>query len=175
MRNGGYTLHPRIPWSSGIGVLGDDSDPALEHVREAEDVFWNRIVEGVDGMAHIENLVEIAYIENPAAEAKYRAQKEALRASGMEVTESLLFHGTSSKNAEGICKTNFDPAKLKRFAYGKGIYFSRCPNVSLGYGEDLLLCKVLLGKKQPRDPDYRYQLQVRASYCFPRPCGSFFL
>ena len=59
----------------------------------------------------------------------------------------MLFHGTSQANTHAICTGNFNLDLSNRFAYGRGIYFSKCPNTSLQYGEDLILCRVLPGLK----------------------------
>ena len=40
---------------------------------------------------------------------------------------------------------------MSRFAYGRGIYLSKYPTTSLLYGEALVVCKVLLGRRQPTD------------------------
>jgi hypothetical protein len=62
-----------------------------------------------------------------------------------------MFHGTNPANTHDICTGNFDlEVKSKRFLYGRGIYFSKCPNISLGYGSDLILCRVLPGLSQPK-------------------------
>ena len=53
------------------------------------------------------------------------------------------------KNIEPILKNNFDLSiRTNGRSYGDGVYFSECPEVSLGYSKDLktlILCKVLLG------------------------------
>jgi len=41
----------------------------------------------------------------------------------------------------------------KLILFGKGVYFSELPGVSLMYGENLILCKVLLGKCQKYYPN----------------------
>jgi hypothetical protein len=61
-----------------------------------------------------------------------------------------MFHGTNPSNTHDICTGNFNLDISKRFAYGRGIYFSKCPNVSLRYGKDLILCRVLPGRTQPK-------------------------
>ena len=40
---------------------------------------------------------------------------------------------------------------MSRFAYGRGIYLSKYPTTSLLYGEALVVCKVLLGRRQATD------------------------
>ena len=60
----------------------------------------------------------------------------------------VLFHGTGQANTHAICTGNFNLDLSNRFVYGRGIYFSKCPNTSLQYGEDLILCRVLPGLKE---------------------------
>ena len=56
-----------------------------------------------------------------------------------------LFHGTSYNNALEISKNNFDINKCIRNVFGKGIYFSKYPSISIKYGKYILLCKINLG------------------------------
>jgi len=104
----------------------------------------------------------IKYIENPEISAAYEQQKEIFRKQGKvdesgKVEELLLFHGTTSTNLDSILASNFSvdatPRQLntkletrkKTMLFGKGIYFSEYPAISLMYGNGLLLCKVLPG------------------------------
>ncbi len=73
LQYGNYTLHPRIPITHrGVGSLGDDDDPAMEHVREAENLTWERTVDTVGRSLRIEEVTEIAYIENPEVEERFK-------------------------------------------------------------------------------------------------------
>lgn len=110
-----------------------------------------------DAIAHID------YIKNPKLEKIYEAQKERFLQENKDVREVLLFHGTSASCVESILKTNFQIDHLpvqqtsqndvrdKKMMFGRGVYFSELPAVSLMYGNGLILCKVLLGNCQ----DYR--------------------
>ena len=49
------------------------------------------------------------------------------------------------------CRTNFNLEAMSRFAWGHGIYLSKYPTTSLLYGEALVVCKVLLGRRQATD------------------------
>ena len=49
------------------------------------------------------------------------------------------------------CRTNFNLEAMSRFAWGRGIYLSKYPTTSLLYGEALVVCKVLLGRRQATD------------------------
>ena len=78
---------------------------------------------------------------------RFNEKKAEFKKQGLD-SEILLYHGTSSANTEGICKTNFKMGLSSRFAHGRGIYLSRQPTCSLMYGEELIVCKVLLGRKK---------------------------
>lgn len=105
----------------------------------------------------------ITYIENDEAMTKYEKQRELFKQHGKvnengKVDEVLLFHGTAVASLDNILSSNFilDAAPIqqnsnqetrkKTMMFGKGVYFSEMPSVSLMYGNGLLLCKVLLGK-----------------------------
>jgi len=111
----------------------------------------------------------ITYIENEDSKKEYEKQKELFRQRGNldkdgKVEELLLFHGTVTANLSSIVTNNFDinaiPQQLnteneqrkKVMMFGKGVYFSELPAVSLMYGNGLLLCKVLPGKSEAFRP-----------------------
>jgi len=93
----------------------------------------------------------IEYIENEGNTEKYRHCKKLFsKKSDKCGKEILLFHGTNVQNIDSIFTTNFNIDKSpvdrrKMMAYGRGVYLSEFPGVSLTYGAGLVLCKVLLG------------------------------
>ena len=104
----------------------------------------------------------INYIENDEIMMKYEKQRQLFKEQGKvnnhgEVDELLLFHGTSVANLDKILSSNFNldanpiqqhynkETRQKNMMFGKGVYFSEIPSVSLMYGNGLLLCKVMLG------------------------------
>ena len=104
----------------------------------------------------------ITYIENDEAMVKYEKQRELFKEQGKvndqgKVDELLLFHGTAVASLDNILSSNFvlDAAPIqqnsnqetrkKTMMFGKGVYFSEMPSVSLMYGNGLVLCKVMLG------------------------------
>ena len=104
----------------------------------------------------------IKYIENDEIMMKYEKQRQLFKEQGKvnnhgEVDELLLFHGTSVANLDNILSYNFNldanpiqqhhnkETRQKNMMFGKGVYFSEIPSVSLMYGNGLLLCKVMLG------------------------------
>ena len=114
---------------------------------------------------HIRSIIDpanaiktISYIENTEQYQAYHATKERfLREAKVnkngEVVEQLLFHGTSMNSLESILKHNFiidntpqgNHNRKKQMLFGRGIYFSKLPAVSLMYGNVILLCKALPG------------------------------
>ena len=80
-------------------------------------------------------------------EGRFNEKKAEFQKKGLN-SEILLYHGTSSANTDSICKTNFRMDMSVRFAHGRGIYLSKYPTTSLQYGGDLIVCRVLLGRKQ---------------------------
>jgi len=103
----------------------------------------------------------IELVHNKNLEAKFEAKKEELKKQGIEEC-LLLFHGTAQKNIQPILERNFDISIIANGRiYGNGVYFSECPEVSMGYSDDqksLVLCKVLTGNnstvvKDPNNPN----------------------
>ena len=93
----------------------------------------------------------------------YEKRKKRFKDKGIldefgNVQEMLLFHGTSLSSVEGILAKNFlidaipqqvnakSQQRMKAMIFGKGVYFSEYPAVSMMYGEVLLLCKVMPGR-----------------------------
>lgn len=111
----------------------------------------------------------ITYIENNDSTAAYEKQKDLFKEQGKlnedgKVDELLLFHGTAVSSIDSILSTNFivdsipqqrnsqNEQRKKTMMFGKGIYFSELPAISLMYGNGLLLCKVLPGKTEVFQP-----------------------
>merc|ERR1711973_294884 len=112
---------------------------------------------------HWDSLDSIVHINNQDLERNYERQKQIFENEGKvdkygNVPELLLFHGTTNENINKIVDDNFNIDILpmnrgKLMLFGKGVYFSELPGVSLMYGESLILCKVLLGKCQKYYPN----------------------
>jgi len=86
----------------------------------------------------------IKYIENEELRGRFNNCKSYFLSRGIPNNERLVFHGTNS-NLDSIIKHNFKISLCKRFAHGKGIYFSEFPSTSQLYGQKLLLCRVMVG------------------------------
>ena len=101
----------------------------------------------------------ITYIHNAKQESAYENQKKLFKQQKKvdqdgHVRELLLFHGTAAECIESIITTNFivdclphpeeetegeGRRRKKAMLFGRGIYFSELPGVSLMYGGGLLL------------------------------------
>ena len=103
------------------------------------------------------------YIENVKLEKFFLAQKEKFEIEGKGKEEVLLWHGTNPSALEPILRDNFDiesapvqpelgGGRDKKMLFGRGIYFSEVPTVSLMYGNTLILCRVVLGACQNFTP-----------------------
>ena len=97
----------------------------------------------------IENIFKIN--NNFISDIYNDASNEMERKLGEKPREELLFHGTSDKAIAAIIKNNFDPdasptdQRQKKSHYGKGIYFSSSSSGALLYGNNIMVCKVILG------------------------------
>lgn len=111
----------------------------------------------------------ITYIENDETTSKYEEQRDLFVKEGKvndtgKVEEMLLFHGTAVASLENILSSNFmldalplqvntqNETRKKTMMFGRGIYFSEIPAISLMYGNGLLLCKVMLGRCEAYKP-----------------------
>ena len=121
-------------------------DPLEMHLRIVESQF-TRLANKYSRA--VPNIKSIDYYVNPPLIKKYDAMQahfEQKYGKGNQKSEAVLaFHGTASQNIASIVTNNFDRAKISRTAHGYGIYFSEFPEISTGYGNALLLCRVLPG------------------------------
>ena len=114
-----------------------------------------RLAEGhflrmLDSRGITQNRPKIAFVEvisNAALERKFEDMKARLNNEQAPSNEILAYHGTKVENIDSILKNNLQLQYAKRQAHGKGIYFSEFPDVSIGYGQGLLLCRLLPGKE----------------------------
>ena len=75
-------------------------------------------------------------------------EDEQAKLDGKE--KSLLFHGTSEKNIDSICRNGF---RCERSAYGKGTYFSEFASYSTQKPDEIVymfLCQVLTDSTHTR-------------------------
>ncbi|XP_046847639.1 uncharacterized protein LOC124441242 [Xenia sp. Carnegie-2017] len=93
------------------------------------------------------NITAIDIVVNKDLEEKFEETKKKFRNEGIPDKEILAYHGTDKKNIDSILKNNLQLNFARRQAYGRGNYFSEFPEVSIGYGDGLLLCRILPGKE----------------------------
>ena len=67
---------------------------------------------------------EIRYHENDKLSQKYNDCKAAFRATGIPLTEKLVFHGTADVPIS-IFSKGFDLKRVKRVAKGKGLHLEK--------------------------------------------------
>merc|ERR1711971_1281753 len=108
---------------------------------------------GAGSMTMRATLREVEYVINPTLIRAFQRKKAALRRrlGAKGVNTILAWHGTPSTNVAQIVENNFSISCLSKNSgdkgfYGAGIYFSEFADVSRGYGDGLLLCKIMLGK-----------------------------
>ena len=119
-------------------------------------------------------LNSVVYIRNPKMETQFEAMKSKFKTEGKvnafgDVEETMVFHGTSNENLNQIVENNFSldhlpTDKEKLTFFGRGIYFSPLPGVSLMYGTGLLLCKVILGKCERYYPNGSLPPEIPEGY-----------
>ena len=125
----------------------DFSDPFGIYYRIAESHFMRMSKKGQPLNPQQATIVSIDIVINKDLEAKFEATKQSFKRNGIPDGEILAYHGTNATNIDSILKNNLQLAYARRQAYGKGNYFSEYPGVSIGYGNGLLLCRILPGKE----------------------------
>ena len=123
----------------------------------------------------------ITYIENDETTKRYEEQRDLFLKEGKvnetgKVDEMLLFHGTAMASLENILASNFllealplqvntqNETRKKTMMFGRGVYFSEIPAISLMYGNGLLLCKVMLGSCEVFKPQGSSPQDIPAHY-----------
>jgi len=122
-----------------------DTDSVLEQeYRIAEGQFLRML-----GRRLKYEIKSIDIVKNEKLEKKFNEKKLEFKERGIDDKSLLIFHGTPQENIDSILKNNFNMNKVAHGrAYGRGIYFSEKPEVSMGYTRDmssLILCMVLPG------------------------------
>ena len=117
-------------------------DPLDHHFRIAESQF-SRMSQ------HQSHVVSVDYHINPMLLALFSSKIDQFKARRVDNKFIYGFHGTNQGNIDAIMRNNFDMSKITTAAYGRGIYFSEFPDVSIGYArgcKKLLLCRILPGR-----------------------------
>ena len=119
--------------SRSVEVTNDDID-----FRLVESTFY-RLARNSSKISSIE------FVINPELQRKFEAKKAEFRQMKIPETVVFAFHGTAEQNLRSICQSNLN--RINRTAHGHGYYFSEFPDISLGYGQGLLMFKVLPGNE----------------------------
>jgi len=115
------------------------------------------------------SIQELRYFENDHLQARFNKCKKAFFDAGIPVTEKLVFHGTS-EDPISIFSKGFELHRVKRTAYGHGIYQTDKPSVALGYGPNLILSRVLIGNPYVGElkgvqPGYQCKMENIKGFC----------
>jgi len=152
----GFSLRPVLRRRE----FSDDADAA--EFMKAEAIVLRGLSKATCPNFRRFEVVKVEIVENPRLKRKYDAKKAKEVEDGSSGESLMLFHGTPKENILPIVQYNFDPSIINNGrAFGDGVYFSECPELSLGYTfrgrgqrgmqepEDgnftLILCEVLKG------------------------------
>ncbi|KAK3277366.1 hypothetical protein CYMTET_14615 [Cymbomonas tetramitiformis] len=118
----------------------------ISHFRVVESQFLRLLHHNRRSSPSTLMLKKVELIINVELVSRFEKKKTELRSADRSANEVLAFHGTRDPaDIENIVQNNFDPACIRRTAFGRGFYFSEFPETSLQYGQNLLLCRVLPG------------------------------
>jgi hypothetical protein len=115
-------------------------------------------------------LVKVEYIVSPPLIRQFEQQLKDFERAHIPANMVLAFHATRERaSVDNIVKHNFDPSRIGSQTdsgwWGRGFYFSEYPATSLGYGSNMLLCRVLPGKTYDVNPLQRMDGQpLRAGF-----------
>jgi len=125
----------------------DFTDPLQILYLAAEATFLRMVDKSGQGSTIGRKTIKsIEYVENESIRAIFMEKKSKFLANKIPHNERLVFHGTKEGNIDSILMENLRLDKCRNFAHGKGVYFSEFPDISLGYGPGLLLCRAMLGR-----------------------------
>ena len=146
-----------------------DSETAGPYYIACKEFYQNINKTGSESLPRLvsrapwESIKSVVHLTNPGLSQQFEEERQLLLKQrkvdehGL-VRETLLFHGSENENVNIIVEENFSVEhqpvgkREKTMLFGRGLYMSPLPGVSLMYGETLLLCKVLLGKCQTYQP-----------------------
>jgi len=146
-----------------------DSQTAGPYYIACKEFYQNINKTGSDSLprrvtrAAWQSIKSVVHLTNPGLSQQFEVERERMLKEGKVdehglVRETLLFHGSENENINIIVEENFSVGhkpgggREKAMLFGRGLYMSPLPGVSLMYGDTLLLCKVLLGKCQTYQP-----------------------
>ena len=85
----------------------------------------------------------IQFVNNQILQKTFEDKKNEFAAKGIPNDEIFSYHGTQPENVDSICQNNLN--KILRTLDGHGYYFTDHPEISLAYGQGLIMFKLLAG------------------------------
>ena len=123
-------LQAKLIFNRNIGRLGDSKCP-IKRIQNPSNA-----------------LETVEYVNNPKLVENFENQRQEFKNEGKidengNMKECFLFHGAANESINNIIENNCSvPKNPKAAFFGKGVIFSELPEVSLMYGDCLILCKV---------------------------------
>jgi len=124
----------------------DPEDVQQIHFRLCE----SHLLRQLQSNSHTQ-LMKVEYVVNPKLNGQFEEQRKAFQRHGISDEIILAFHGTRNRETvDSIVRGNFDTKFIGSQTdpgwWGRGFYFSEFPATSLGYGANMLLCRILPGR-----------------------------
>ena len=142
-------IFPKVPFQKVSFTAAElrkrRQDPVQQIALDAEGHFYKMASRG-----RISKRVKsIDVVLNLDLQEKFDKKIVDLKKKGYPADPIFAYHGTRNDPSviDNILKKNFDPVYWRRQAHGMGNYFSEFPDVSLGYGSGLILCRLLTGRE----------------------------
>jgi hypothetical protein len=119
-------------------------DPLEFNCKSAESHFLQMLKRSGGPITEIES-IDIVF--NKKLQEAFDRKKLKFKKEKIPEKEVYAFHGTARQNVANILKENLQLSFARRQAHGPGNYFSEFPDTSMGYGDSLILFRVLPGKE----------------------------
>ena len=119
-----------------------NSDDPFELECMVVEAFFDKVMKLHPSPIH-KKIFKVDFIFNKTLQSLFDAKKAEFARKRIPTDIIRAFHGTQSGNVDSILKTNLN-RKVGQ-VYGSGYYFSEFPQVSQGYGDALILFKVMPG------------------------------
>ena len=89
------------------------------------------------------SIKSIEFVNNPTLQKTFEDKKIKFETNNIPNDEIFAYHGTQPTNVDSICQNNLNI--IRRTAHGHGYYFTDHPEISLAYGQGLIMFKLLAG------------------------------
>lgn len=149
----------RSNWRSGVyrrevkmlrNVDASDDDAQTGHRHYTMVVAKFMFTQNQTRNPKVNGIKKIEYINNPTLKAIFESRHEKDGDAGEIV---LAWHGTKQNVIEKVVSQGFKIDKVRRTAYGHGLYFSEYSDVSVDYCDGakmMFLCKVCCSGTKPK-------------------------